>query len=277
VSEAYFDDGTVTLYLGDCRELIPELGLTADLIVADPPYGETSLAWDRWPEGWVQTATLAAKSMWCFGSVRMFGEHWGEFRAAKWKMSQENVGADENGLPIRADLAVIWEKNAGTGIFTDRFRRIHENVLHWYRAPRWADVYHDAQRVPVGPTWTGRVARTNGSPVRSQRAGSHLGGNGPSAWFEDGTRLMTSIIRAAKVWRTGTGHPTEKPVDLLKPLIKYGCPEGGLVLDPFAGSGSTLDAARQTGRRAIGIELREQYAEKAARRLSQAMIGDDAA
>jgi site-specific DNA-methyltransferase (adenine-specific) len=53
----------------------------------------------------------------------------------------------------------------------------------------------------------------------------------------------------------------------LDPLIRYACPPSGLVLDPFAGSGSTLDAARQAGRRAIGIEAHEPYAEAAARRL----------
>jgi site-specific DNA-methyltransferase (adenine-specific) len=66
----------------------------------------------------------------------------------------------------------------------------------------------------------------------------------------------------------GAVHPTEKPVELLDPLIRYACPPGGLVVDPFAGSGSTLDAARQSGRRAIGIEKHEPYAEAAARRLS---------
>lgn len=63
-------------------------------------------------------------------------------------------------------------------------------------------------------------------------------------------------------------HPTEKPLGILAPLIAYACPADGLVVDPFAGSGSTLDAARQSGRRAIGIEAREEYCEAAARRLS---------
>ncbi len=61
-------------------------------------------------------------------------------------------------------------------------------------------------------------------------------------------------------------NETQKPVGILTPLIEYGCPPGGLVLDPFMGSGSTLIAARDSGRRAIGIDIREGQCEIAARR-----------
>jgi DNA modification methylase len=62
-------------------------------------------------------------------------------------------------------------------------------------------------------------------------------------------------------------HPTQKPVGSLKPLIEAFCPEGGLVLDPFCGSGSTLVAARETGRAFIGIELDRKHWGTAVRRL----------
>jgi site-specific DNA-methyltransferase (adenine-specific) len=78
-------------------------------------------------------------------------------------------------------------------------------------------------------------------------------------------RLARTVRRAPSV-RRGI-HPTQKPIEVLRDLIEYACPPGGLVVDPFAGSGSTLDAARQSGRRAIGIEAREDYCEAAARRL----------
>jgi site-specific DNA-methyltransferase (adenine-specific) len=64
-------------------------------------------------------------------------------------------------------------------------------------------------------------------------------------------------------------HPTQKPLGILSPLISYSVPPGGLVLDPFMGSGSTLLAARQLGRRAIGIEADEAYCKAAVQRLGQ--------
>lgn len=54
-------------------------------------------------------------------------------------------------------------------------------------------------------------------------------------------------------------HPTEKPVGILKTLVEAFCPAGGLVLDPFCGSGSTLVAAQQSGRASLGIELDYQH------------------
>jgi adenine-specific DNA-methyltransferase len=63
-------------------------------------------------------------------------------------------------------------------------------------------------------------------------------------------------------------HPTQKPTEALEPLIGAFCPPGGTVLDPFAGSGSTLIAARNTGRRFIGIELDPQHYVTASERLA---------
>ena len=246
--EPYFDDGQgVTLYLGDMREVLPALNLKADLICTDPPYQETSLAWDRWPKGWPELARDHASSMWVFGSMRMFLDRGHEFTASDWKLSQD----------------VIWEKHNGSGSITDRFRRVHEHALHWYRGP-WAGVHHETPRVPATPE---QIAR-NGSAVRTS-APAHQGTYGPARkWTETGTRLMRSVIPVRSM-KGRAIHPTEKPVEIVLPLIEYACPRGGLVLDLFAGSGSTLAAARQSGRRAVGIETHEPYAEAAAKRLSQ--------
>jgi site-specific DNA-methyltransferase (adenine-specific) len=238
----YWTDGTVFLYLGDCREILPALD-GADCIIADPPYGETSLPWDRWPEGWLNAAAGVTQSLWCFGSLRMFLEHSADF--IPWKLSQD----------------VIWEKANGTGFAADRFKRVHESVTHWYRGD-WASVHHETPKTDYsGPDKHAR-ARASRTP--------HTGVIGAHHYGDDGTRLARSVQFARSV--RGGLHETEKPVGILEPLITYACPRGGLVIDPFAGSGSTLDAARCSGRRAIGIEADERYCELAARRLSQGTL-----
>lgn len=71
---------------------------------------------------------------------------------------------------------------------------------------------------------------------------------------------------------TPEGHPTAKPLPMFADLIQKFTNSGDLVLDPFAGSGTTLRAAKDLGRKAIGVELEERYCEIAARRLSQEVL-----
>jgi site-specific DNA-methyltransferase (adenine-specific) len=67
-------------------------------------------------------------------------------------------------------------------------------------------------------------------------------------------------------------HPTVKPTDLLAILLGYSTLAGEVVLDPFMGSGTTLVAAKNLGRKAIGIEIEERYCEIAAKRCSQEVL-----
>jgi site-specific DNA-methyltransferase (adenine-specific) len=244
VSAPYYEDESVTLHLGDSTELTCDLmcdNIRVDAVVTDPPYGETSLDWDSWPEGWPAVMKQVALSMWVFGSMRMFLDRRDEF--AGWKLSQD----------------LVWEKHNGSGFHADRFRRVHEHAAHWYRGD-WADVYKDPQ------TTNDATARTR----RSKRRPTHTGhiDQTPYVSIDGGPRLMTSVLYAPSMHGRAI-HPTEKPVSILEPLIRYSCPPGGLVYDPFAGSGSTLVAARAAGRRAVGVEAREDYCEAIVRRLAQ--------
>lgn len=240
----YYADEQVTLYHGDMREILPALRQSYDLIVADPPYGETTLGWDRWPDGWVGVAADVTSAMWCFGSLRMLLARGAELDRY-WNLSQD----------------LVWEKHNGSGFANDRFRRVHEHITHWYRGA-WNWAYHQVPRVPA--------ERETGGKWRTRRQPAQTGAIDAGDYVSDGTRMVRSVIRAAAPQERI--HPTQKPGALLRPLVEYACPPGGWVLDPFAGSGSTAEAARQLGRRAVLIEADEAYCEAIARRLSQGLL-----
>lgn len=240
--EPYYSDDGVTLYHANMLQLTYELP-DVDACVTDPPYGNTTLVWDSWPTGWPLAVAHKTNSLWCFGSLTMFFARLQEIVEVGWKMSQD----------------VVWEKHNGSGFQNDRFRRVHEHAIHWYRGG-WEGVYHQTQ-------FTNDATKRT---VRRKQKPTHMGeiGTGVYTSVDGGPRLQTSVIRARSMHGRAI-HPTEKPAAILAPLIEYSVPAGGLVLDPFAGSGSTLLTARSLGRRAIGIELHEPYCEAAAKRLSE--------
>lgn len=239
-SDSYYSDDATMLYLGDMREVVPTLNLNVDCIVTDPPYGETSLGWDRWPPKWPDVAAGVTGSMWCFGSMRMFLERRDDFRP--WRMSQD----------------VVWEKHNGSGFARDRFKRVHENATHWYLGA-WSEIHHDVPRLPrTGPA----------KAVKNRTATPHTGAITGGVYVDDGYRLARSVLQFRSMHGRAV-HPTEKPVELLDMLIRYSCPPGGTVLDPFAGSGATAVAARAIGRRSVLIEADERYCEVIATRLSR--------
>lgn len=79
----------------------------------------------------------------------------------------------------------------------------------------------------------------------------------------------TNVITTARVRPDDKEHPTEKPVSLIEPLVRVVSPSNGLIVDPFAGSGSVLVAARNLGRHYIGSDLSEEYCTVARRRLAE--------
>ena len=244
----YYQDDWVTLYLGDWRELIAS-DFRADLLCTDPPYGETSLDWDRWPDGWPTLAARHSDAMWCFGSMRMFLDRRDEFAA--WKLSHD----------------VIWEKNVSMFNPGDRFSRCHEFALHWYQG-QWSAVYHDPPRVGARKRVAGDVITSSAQGGR----GEVYGKRGANLQVSDGLAYQRTVMQADSVRGAGGINQTQKPVGILEHLITYGCPVGGTVLDLFAGSCSTGVAAKRTGRRAVLFEKREAQCELAARRLSQDVL-----
>lgn len=237
----YYEEGVVSLYHGDALELLPLLP-RADAVVTDPPYGETSLEWDVWPDGWPDLAALVAPQVWCFGSTRMFLDKGGQF--GQWKLAQD----------------IVWEKHNGSNNANDRFRRLHELALHFYRG-EWADVFKEPQFAAEATT-----PRT----VRHKARPAHWGDIGASSYASEdgGPKLMGSVIYARSCHGYAVNE-TQKPEDIVAPLLQYSVPPGGLVVDCFAGSGTTGVVARKLGRRAILIEKRESQCKAIAHRMAQ--------
>jgi site-specific DNA-methyltransferase (adenine-specific) len=231
---------------GDCRALMPT-HRPFDLIVADPPYGDTSLAWDRRADGWLPLAHAALNpsgSMWVFGSLRCFMATAAALHDAGWKYAQE----------------IVWEKQNGSSFHADRFKRVHELVAQFYRADTaWANIYNDVQ------TTSDATART----VRRKQRPPHTGHIEAGHYVSEdgGPRLMRSVIYARNAHGRAI-HPTEKPSGLIEILIRTSCPPDGLVGDWFAGSGAAGEACRLSGRRYLGCEIDPDMAERARSRIA---------
>ena len=237
----------------DMREAIRDIAdQSIDLIVADPPYGETSLVWDNWPDGWPQILAPLFKpsgSMWVFGSMRLFMNHAGEF--TDWKMSQD----------------IVWEKHNGTGLFNDRYRRVHEHAVHFYpKAVPWSQIYVDPQHTMDAQKRTIR---------KKQRPAHWIGETGATVYKSEdgGPRLQRSVIYARSM-HGRADHPTQKPEAILETIIKYACPEGGTVLDPFAGSGATGFVADRLKRAAILIEANPEYVDRIRDRMDHDLLAN---
>jgi len=220
----YYDEDGITLYCGDCRDILPLLE-PVDLIVTDPAYGETSLAWDVPPTDWLPELSRLAPQLWSFASMRMVLA--GAFRDwPGWTFAQD----------------VVWEKHSGSSFVADRFKRVHEHLLHFYSGT-WGDLYN----VPPTTMLYGPAAhvRSNG---RTPNDTAHTGDIGPRRSYESfGERLQRSVVYC----RSEKGraiHETQKPVYVTGLAVTNSCPPDGVVLDPFAGSCTTLIAARELQR-----------------------------
>jgi site-specific DNA-methyltransferase (adenine-specific) len=245
IVKPYFEENGITIYHGDCRQLMLTIG-PVDAVVTDPPYGDTSLDWDRICDGWMGAASLLTNNVWFFGSLRLLAAMLIAGDLEHWTLAQE----------------IVWEKHNGSGMHADRFKRIHEFAFQFYYGS-WEGIYKDP--VKEKAVSAKRITRT--------KKPAHYGQIGQAAYSREvgGDVFMRSVIYVPSMHGKAE-HPTQKPVGIIDPLIRYSVPEGGLVADLFCGSGSTLVAARMANRRAVGVEIQERYCEIAAKRLQQQVL-----
>ncbi len=190
------------------------------------------------------------------------------------------MALQEDGWYLRSDI--IWAKpNPMPESVTDRPTKAHEYVFLLAKQPRY---YFDADaiREDANPAYAGRYdSDFGGAAAESGRVASENGIDMRTRPI--GAREYTGKRNARSVWEVATqptpeAHFATYPEALVRRCILAGSRAGDCVLDPFVGSGTTCLVARKHGRRAIGIDLSEEYLEIAARRTAQlSLLGEGAA
>ena len=227
-----------TLYHADCRDVLPLLEPgSVDVVLTDPPYG----------------------------IVAQFGENEGQGGKRKLQFDWDTRGIVDDvrrGLTMAFQMCkpkascFVWVGFDSAERYAEPARRAGFTV----KPAAWVKECHP----PAG--------KGNWWPSGFELA---YYGYRSGAWFDD-TNCHRCNVWTADSYRYGkpnkNGHPTQKPLGMIRQHVAAIVPPGGLVLDPFVGSGTTLRAAKDLGRKAIGVEICEEYCEIAVHRLAQGVL-----
>jgi DNA modification methylase len=179
-----------------------------------------------------------------------------------------------DGWYLRSDI--IWAKpNPMPESVTDRPTKAHEYLFLLAKSERY---YYDAEAIAEPSVYAGDTRHLRADETQNERRNAKQNGHGRryegfnSRYFTGQPQAETRNKRS--VWEIATqpyaeAHFATFPPKLIEPCILAGCPSGGLVLDPFAGSGTTLMVAQQLGRQGVGIELNADYIAMAEQRCQQ--------
>ena len=250
---------------GDCLERLAELpDGCADLVFADPPFN-IGYEYDVYDDRRAKRDYLAWADRWLGAAVRVLAPTGSLFLAIGDEYAAEHkVRLDALGLTMRN--WIVWHYTFGVNCLK-KFNRSHAHVLYYVKDPRPGGfTFHaDAVRVPSArmTTYADRRANPVGKlpddtwVLRPQETDDHFQ-PGSDTWY---------VSRVCGTFKERTGHPCQMPEAVLERIIRVATNPHDLVLDPFAGSGTTLAVAKKLGRRFLGFELSEQYAEGVRRRL----------
>ena len=241
----------IDLRQGDCLELLKDIpDASVDMVMTDMPYGTTQCKWDTVVDLdalWIEIKRIAKPN----AAIVM--------TAAQPFTS---VLITSNLKMFRYD--VTWDKKKITGFLSAKRMplRKHEDICVFYR------------KLPTyNPQMTYGSKKTGISSTKTNTV-IYGGVDRFSKYGDDGSRYPTSIISDINGVINNSGekvaHPTQKPVALMKYLIKTYTNEHDVVIDMFMGSGSTGVACVKTNRRFIGIELDPDYFAIAEERINQA-------
>ena len=241
----------IELMQGDCLEWMKEIpDGSVDMVLADPPYGTTACKWDTvidLPLMWEQLKRVIKPN----GAIVM-------------TTSQPFTSALVMSNPKMFKYCWYWQKERLTNISQVKKRagKTVEEVCVFYQKQC---IYNPQMVTHTGPK------RSN--KVKAGKLGNLIDSGGNKKvieYFDTGKRYPTQVLNFTRDILISNLHPTQKPVALMEYLIRTYTHEGETVLDFTMGSGTTGVAAKNTGRKFIGIELDQGYFDIAVKRIGEA-------
>jgi DNA modification methylase len=243
----YYQDDAVTIYHGDCREILPQFELASvDLIVTDPPYGHNNN----------NNGDLANRREAALGLVKHVPDN------AARPIANDGPEANELARWFFGEAARLLRPGCccccccgGGGGPDPQFARWSlwmDEAIGFKQAVVW-------DKGGLGMGWHYR--RNYELMLVGEKPGAAC------KWH--GGNKQANVVRINGIKPSAEDHPTPKPLELFALFVRLHSAPGDLVLDPFMGHGTTPRAAKDLGRKAIGIEIEERYCEIAARRCAQ--------
>jgi len=231
----YYDEDGITIYCGDCLEILPFIE-SVDVTFSSPPYNQISAVGGS---GKYKDSPLKLNA-----GYDGYSDDMREMEYQAWMR-------DVFGLCRAVSKGLVWINHKTR--YRDKSGIHPLAIFNW---PFYSEVVWD---------------RRDSVAINARKfAPSHeyiYGFGVPHYW--DSTKNAFLSVWQITPERNVKSHPCPFPVSIAARCITASCPEGGVVLDPFMGSGTTLLAARQEGRRGIGIEINPKYCDVAIERLRQ--------
>lgn len=248
---------------GDCLRALAELPAeSVDLVFADPPFN-IGYGYDVYDDVRAKDEYLAWTDRWLAAARRVLRSDGSFYVAIGDEYAAEvKIALDRLGLTLRN--WIVWHYTFGVNC-SKKFNRSHAHIFYYVADPKRFRFNPDGVRVPSArlTTYADRRANPVGKlpddtwVLRPQESDEHFRADSDT-WY---------VSRVCGTFKERTGHPCQMPEAVLERILRVSTNPGDGVLDPFAGSGTTLAVAKRLGRKYFGVELSEDYAEAVRSRL----------
>jgi site-specific DNA-methyltransferase (adenine-specific) len=254
-----------TVITGDCVQVLQKLEpASVDLAFADPPFN-IGYEYDIYDDRRGRDCYLAWAETWLTAVKRVLKPTGSLFVAIGDEYAAEHkVRLDALGFTMRN--WIVWHYTFGVNC-KKKFNRSHAHIFYYVADADRFTFNPDPVRVPSArmTTYADRRANPVGKlpddtwVLRPQETDGHFQPESDT-WY---------VPRVCGTFKERLNHPCQMPEAVLERIIRVASNPGDLVLDPFAGSGTTLAVAKKLGRRCLGVELSDEYADGVRKRLQQ--------